>query len=72
MQSPPFKTYLCRYNFGGSEWAFEISAESADDAQARLSRMAFAKVDGELVARVPYALGPVARLIAGVRNAIWG
>lgn len=72
MQSPPFKTYLCRYNFGGCEWAFEISAESPEDARARLSRLAYAKLDGELIASVPYVLGPLARLAAGVRNLFVG
>lgn len=50
--SDEYKTYVCSYPFMGSEWGFEISARSHEEAEQRLRAMAWAKVDGELVARV--------------------
>lgn len=67
-----FKTYLFRYNHDGASWGFEIKAESPEDAKARVSRLVFAKYDGELVAKVPVSLGWPARAAMAVRNSTHG
>lgn len=47
------RTYLASYNHEGLRWNLEIQARDWDDAQARLSRISFAKLDGEVVAKIP-------------------
>jgi len=64
------RTFLVRYNYAGAEYGIEIMARDADEARARLSRLAYAKLDGELVATVPTVLGPVAVAVAAIRNGI--
>lgn len=51
-----FKEYCCSYRHNCAEWAFTISAESVEDAQARLKTIgAWGKVDGELMLKIPAA-----------------
>ncbi len=47
------KTYLFSYRYEGAEYAFEMPAESLDDAKRRVARIQYATLDGELVAKVP-------------------
>jgi hypothetical protein len=47
------KTYLFSYRYEGANYAFEIPAESAEDARRRVARLQYATYDGELVAKVP-------------------
>ena len=54
-----FKTYLVSYNHDGAAWGLEIKARSMEDAQARLRRLAFARLDGEVKARIPVPRGRV-------------
>lgn len=62
------KTYLFSYNHAGQRWNLEIQAENPDDARQRVSRLAFATYDGELVAKVPIPLGVPARWGVALRN----
>lgn len=62
------RTYLVSYNHGGAQWQLELVAESAEDAKSRLARLPFGSVDGELITKVPAALGLFATLIAAIRN----
>jgi len=64
------RTYLITYNHDGAEWLLELKAESADDAKTRLSRLANGRVDGELVAKIPGSLGPIAMAVAAIRNGL--
>lgn len=66
MQS--MKPYLIAYRHGGSEWNVSIMAESHSDARDRLSKLALGRVEGELVATVPGALGPFAVFATFLRN----
>jgi hypothetical protein len=61
-------TYLFSYGHAGARWSLEIQAESPDDAKQRVSRLAFATYDGELVAKVPVSLGAPVRLGVTLRN----
>jgi hypothetical protein len=72
MNSETFRTYLFSYNHDGQSWVFQIEAESPEDARARVSRLAFATYDGELVAKVPVSLGLPARAFMAVRNSTHG
>ncbi len=68
MKEDSLKTYLASYRHDGARWVLEIKARDAEDAKARLSRLAFAQIDGELVAKVPATLGPLAKVAVAVRN----
>jgi len=64
------RTFLVRYNYAGAEYGLEIMATDAAEAKARVARLAYATLDGELIANVPAALGPVAVVVAAVRNGV--
>jgi hypothetical protein len=70
MPDADYKTFLVRYRYEGAEWSVQLPARSYDDAKARLGCLAYASIDGELVMTLPSYSGPLAALIAGLRNAI--
>jgi hypothetical protein len=47
------KYYLCDYQYKGDRWWIEIPAESWEDAKARLERLAYGRVVGEIKATLP-------------------
>ena len=62
------KTFLVSYHHDGADWILEIMARDAADARARLKALPLARIDGELVAKVPAPLGPLAAVVTFVRN----
>jgi len=62
------KYYLCEYRYEGERWSFEITAKSWEDAEARLTRMAYGNVVGEVEAVLPVQLGLWAKLWVWARN----
>jgi len=64
------KTFLVSYRHDGAEWGLELKALSLQDARARLARLPYATLDGELVARVPAPLGPIAIIATAIRNSL--
>jgi len=62
------KPFLVNYQHGGQRYALELHAEDAEDAKARLSSLLYGRVLGEVTAKVPATLGPLASLICSVRN----
>jgi hypothetical protein len=66
------KTFLVAYRHEGSEWNIELPALSIEDARQRLSQLALGRLEGEVVAKIPSALGPIASLAAIARNALAG
>jgi hypothetical protein len=64
-----FRPFLFSYRYEGAEWNIEVPARSWDDAKKRVSALTFARCEGEVIARMPAALGPMARLVAFIRNA---
>ena len=68
-----YKTYLASYNYAGTKWGIDFPARGMDDAKARLARMSYGQVDGELMATIPVAAGAgsvLVRLIAWTRNVL--
>ena len=63
-----FKTYLFSYTHDNSEWGFEIQAENAEDAKLRVSKMIYAKYDGELAMKIPAQLGLLPRFFVMLLN----
>lgn len=64
------KTYLLTYQHEGAEWVIELKAKDIQDANARRAKLAFARLDGELIARIPSSLGLFARFATLVKNAL--
>ncbi len=64
-----YATHLFSYRFNGRKYTIDIPATDENEAKERLKALAWAKYDGELVARVPVAVGPFARIAIAVRNA---
>lgn len=64
-----YKTFLVSYRYEGAEWVVQLPARDFADAKARLARLSFATVDGELVATVPAYAGPLAAAVTAIRNA---
>ena len=64
------KTHLFTYNYEGAEYCFEIPAKNIEEAKERLSRITFARYDGELVGKIPAlpTAGLFVKLIASIRN----
>ncbi|KQM60066.1 MULTISPECIES: hypothetical protein [unclassified Sphingomonas] len=62
------KRFLVSYRLDGNEWNIEVPADDQSDAERRVRQLAFGKVRGEIVAKVPGQFGPIAALVAFVRN----
>jgi hypothetical protein len=63
------KTYLLSYSHEGARWVVELKAASVQDARLRLGKLAYAHLDGELVARLPVQSGWLAKAMVFLRNA---
>lgn len=64
------KYYLCDYQYEGESWCIEIPAESWEDAQARLKRIAYGRIAGEIKATFPVQFGFWVKLWVWLKN--WG
>lgn len=63
-----FKTFLVSYRHDGSQWNIELPATDIEDARQRLSQLVLGRLEGEIIADIPGALGPLAALAAFTRN----
>ena len=70
MKNDESKTFLISYHHHGAEWMLELKAHEADDARKRLRVLPLARIDGELVAKIPASLGPLAAVLTYVRNGL--
>lgn len=64
------KTFLVSYHHDGADWSLELKARDADDARARLKVLPLARIDGQIVAKVPATLGPLAVALTSIRNGL--
>jgi hypothetical protein len=64
------RTFLVAYRHNGAEWSLELPASNFEDAKARLSQLSFARIDGEVVAKLPSGFGLLARSATAIRNAL--
>lgn len=62
------KRFLVSYRHEGAQWNLELPAEDLDDARRRLSQLALGRLEGEVIATLPGALGPLAAVTAFLRN----
>jgi|EndMetStandDraft_7_1072992.scaffolds.fasta_scaffold582389_1 hypothetical protein len=64
-----FQTHLFTYRHDGAEWVLAIDATDADDARARIGKLAYATYNGVAVSRMPAVLTPFGILSIWLRNA---
>lgn len=62
------KRFLVSYRHDGCQWNIELPATDLEDARRRLSQLALGRLDGEIIADIPGALGPLAAAAAFARN----
>lgn len=65
-----YKTFVVHYRYDGAEWGIQLPARSFEDAEARLARLVYGTVKGELVMTLPAATGPLAAIVTSLRNAL--
>lgn len=64
------KRYLVSYRHDGVQWNIELPASNVDDANRRLGQLVFARMEGEIVAKVPASLSPLIAIAAWTRNLV--
>ena len=64
------QTHVFSYRHDGRHWELTIKATDADDARARIGKLAYATYDGVQIARMPVALAPIGILSVWVRNTL--
>ena len=59
-----YKVFTFSYPFQGERWCFAIQARDAEEAAERFRAIAWGRLDGEVVARIPAPdpVGPLRRL----------
>ena len=64
-----FQTHVFSYRHDGRHWELTIRATDADDARARIGKLAYATYDGIQVAQMPIILAPIGIASVWLRNA---
>lgn len=64
-----YATHLFTYRHDGAEWILAIKATDANDARARIGKLAYATYDGVAIAQMPAAYAPIGILSVWARNA---
>lgn len=64
----PTKQYLCSYHHDHCEWSIIINAYDWEDAEARVKKLGYLRLDGELMAIIPARFGWLARIYIWIRN----
>jgi len=64
-----YKTHSFTYRHEGATWTIELQARDADDARARIGKLAYATYDGVVIDEMPVALAPIGLMSVWVRNA---
>jgi hypothetical protein len=64
-----YQTHLFTYRHEGADWVLAIKATDANDARARIGKLAYATYDGVAVSQVPVAFAPFGIVSVWVRNA---
>lgn len=71
MVDDQYKVFVVHYRHDGAEWGIQLPANSFEDAEARLARLAHGTVKGELVMTLPGYTGPLAAILSGFKNAFY-
>jgi hypothetical protein len=66
------KTFLVSYNYEGAKWNLELKARDMADARARMGRLTYANLDGELMAKIPVPRGRLGIGLGRLLGAVQG
>ncbi len=69
MNDRPTKEFVCHYHHDGAKWGLNIHAYDLADAEARVKKLGFLKLDGELVMTIHGQKGRIVPFICWIRNA---
>lgn len=64
------KAFACSYMHDGAEWGLTIHAYDLADAEARIKKLGFVRLNGEIKLVVPQKFGWAAKLLCWLRNLI--
>lgn len=64
-----YETHMFTYRHDGAEWVVTLEATDADDARARIGKLAYATYDGVVTAQMPAILAPIGILSVWLQNA---
>jgi hypothetical protein len=70
MKTDTSKTFLITYHHDEADWVLELKARDIEDARARLAKLSCARIDGEIIAKVPAFSGPLAISAIAIRNGL--
>jgi len=68
MTEKPTKKFLTSYHHDGSEWSLTIDAYDWADAESRVKKLGYLRLDGELMATIPAKLGWLVKITCAIRN----
>lgn len=63
-----YQTHMFTYRHDGAEWVLTLQATDADDARARIGKLAYATYDGVVVSQMPVILSPIGIVSVWARN----
>jgi hypothetical protein len=63
-----YEKHMFTYRHDGAEWSITLQATNADDARARIGKLAYASYDGVVVSEMPALLAPIGILSVWARN----
>lgn len=64
------KEFLCSYYHDGAWWSLTITAYDLADADARVAKLGYLRLDGELKGTVPARFGFIAKALCWINNLI--
>ena len=54
-----YETHMFTYRHDGAEWMLTLQATNANDARARIGKLAYATYDGVVISQMPTVLAPI-------------
>ena len=63
-----YEKHMFTYRHDGAEWTLTLNATNADDARARIGKLAYATYDGVIGSEMPALLAPIGILSVWARN----
>lgn len=68
MMERSYETHMFTYRHDGAEWMLTVQAIDADDARARIGKLAYASYDGVVHSQMPAVMAPVGLISVWARN----
>jgi hypothetical protein len=68
MMERAYQTHMFTYRHDGAEWTLMLKATDADDARARIGKLAYANYDGIVDSQMPAAFAPIGIVSVWAKN----